>query len=123
MLEYFEFQLKDKYLSYSNDERRNLTNPEIFFVFGVKGKDTGRLFNPDDDGHLIYDKKFDFLAPESQVWLHNFINSSLASRRDLFTPDELVDEWIAYMHQMQQFCYETMNISMEQVHIFLIILD
>lgn len=115
MLENFEFDLKDKYLSYVNDERRNLTNPEIFFVFGIKGKDTGRLFNPDDDGHLVYDRRFDFLSPEAQIWLNHFINSSLASRRDLFLSDELVHEWIAYLSQMQQFCYQTMNLTFEQV--------
>lgn len=116
MFENFEFDLKDRYLSYANDERRNLTNPEIFFVFGIIDQDTGRLFNPDDDGHLIYDRRFDFLDPASQLWLNEFINKSLASRRDLFLPDELVNEWHAYLSQMQQFCYQTMNLTLEQVN-------
>lgn len=55
------------------------------------------------------------MAPEAQLWLNHFINSSLASRRDLFLPDELVDEWIAYLSQIQQFCYQTMNLTLEQV--------
>lgn len=118
MFENFEFELKDRYMSYANDERRNLTNPEIFFVFGMKDKDTGRLFNPDDDGYLIYDKNFDFMAPESQIWLNTFINSSLASRRDLFLPDELVYEWNAYLAQIQQFCYQTLNLTLDQVIFF-----
>ena len=67
-------------MAYFNDEKRNLTNPEIFFVFGIMNKDTGRVFNPDDDGHLVYDYKFDFLSEESQIWLNHFISTSIASR-------------------------------------------
>lgn len=108
--ENFEFSVKDEFWSYVNEEKRNLTNPEIFIVFGIKDKDTGRVFNPDDDGHLVYDQNFDFLEKTSQIWLNKFINVSLAKRRDLFLVDEIVHEWNRYLIQMQQFCYETMNI-------------
>jgi hypothetical protein len=116
LMENFEFHTRDKFWSYVNEEKRNLTNPEIFFVFGIIDKDTGRLFNPDDDGHLLYDKKFDFLTKPSQVWLHKFISQFIASRPDLFLAKELVDEWITYLYQMQQYCYETLNISSNEVN-------
>lgn len=114
--ENFEFSIKDEFWSYVNEEKRNLTNPEIFFIFGIIDKDNGRVFNPDDDGHLVYDKTFDFLDKKSQVWLNEFINVSLAQRRDLFLVDEIVDEWRKYLFQMQQFCWETMNIPVEMIH-------
>ena len=115
MFENFEFDLKDRFWAYVNEEKRNLTNPEIFFVFGVRDKDTGRVFNPDDDGYLKYDDAFDFLDPTSQLWLHNFINVSIASRPDLFLGAELIDEWIKYLISMQQFCYKTMNLDARKV--------
>lgn len=79
-------------------------------MFGVLDRDTGRVFNPDDDGYLLYDKQFDFLAPQSQIWLNKFINESLASRRDLFLADEIVEEWIQYLIQMQTFCWDIMGL-------------
>jgi len=115
LFEEFEFKIRDRFWSYVNEEKRNLTNPEIFFVFGIMNKDTGRVFNPDDDGFLLYDKNFDFLAPESQTWLNSFINVSLASRRDLFLVDEIVTEWTNYLKQMQQFCYKTMELDRDEI--------
>ena len=97
LFENFEFHVKDQFWSYLNEEKRNLTNPEIFFVFGIIDKDNGRLFNPDDDGHLIYDKRFDFLDPSAQIWLNKFINVSIASRTDLFLASEIVEEWTRYI--------------------------
>lgn len=102
--ESFEFNIKDQFLAYFNEEKRNLTNPEIFFVFGIMNKDTGRVFNPDDDGHLVYDEEFDFMSEDSQLWLHNFITSYLASRRDLFLVDDIVREWRSYIQSMQTVC-------------------
>lgn len=84
-------------------------------MFGVLDKDTGRIFNPDDDGYLQYDKNFDFLAPQSQIWLNTFINSSIASRRDLFLVDEIVQEWTNYLYSMQQFCSNTMGLDSTQI--------
>jgi len=55
LFENFEFYVKDQFSAYVNEERRNLTNPEIFYIFGIKGRDTGKIFNPDDDGYIEYE--------------------------------------------------------------------
>jgi hypothetical protein len=113
--ESFEFKIKDQFLAYFNEEKRNLTNPEIFFVFGVMNKDTGRIFNPDDDGHLVYDNNFEFSSRESQVWLDRFINQAVASRPDLFLADEIVREWREYLFHLQMLCAETLHIDGKDV--------
>lgn len=118
LFENFEFNVKDHFWSYVNEEKRNLTNPEIFFIFGIIDKDNGRIFNPDDDGHLVYDKKFDFYSRESQVWLNEFINQTLASRRDLFLVDEIVAEWSRYLKQMAWFCQKSLQVeSLDEVRL------
>ena len=116
LFENFEFELKDNFWSYVNEERRNLTNPEIFFVFGIEGKDTGRIFNPDDDGFLVYDKNFDFMDENSQMWINNFINVSIANRSDLFLGKELVKEWNDYLMSIQQMCYKTLGLDEKLIY-------
>ena len=115
-MERFEFNIKDQFLAYFNDDKRNLTNPEIFFVFGIMNKDTGRVFNPDDDGYLVYDKKFDFISEESQLWINHFINVSIRTRPDLFLVDEIVTEWNDYLRNMQWFCSDIMGLQDKDVH-------
>lgn len=110
-MENFEFDIKDQYLSYVNEERRNLTNPEIFFVFGINGRDTGSIFDPDDDGYLEYDRHFDFLDPVSQQWINDFINISIANRPDLFMSEDIVREWNNYLISIQQLCWETLGLE------------
>ena len=109
LFENFEFQLKDRFWSYVNEEKRNLTNPDIFFVFGIEGKDTGSKFNPDDDGYLLYDKNFDFFDPKSQVWVDKFIRDYIGNRTDLFMSHDIVDEWETYLKQIQLFCHKTLE--------------
>ncbi len=104
MFEMFEFKLRDRFLSYVNEEKRNLTNPEIYFLFGIIDKDTGSKFNPDDDGYLIFDKQFDFFSQTSQLFLDKFITESLGTRRDLFLVDDIKTEWIDYLNYMKLFC-------------------
>jgi hypothetical protein len=106
LFETFEFKMRDEFFAYLNEEKRNLTNPEIFFIFGLHGKDTGAVFNPDDDGYLVFDKNFDFTSKGSQLWINNFINVTLARRRDLFHVDELVTEWNNYLNYMQLVCFK-----------------
>lgn len=115
LFENFEFVVKDEILAYINEEKRNLTNPEIFFVFGIKGRDTGSIFDPDDEGFLDYDKNFDFLDPISQQWLNDFINISIANRTDLFLGQELVKEWNDYLRSIQQMCYKTLGLDPTQI--------
>lgn len=114
--ENFEFKMKDHFLSYVNEEKRNLTNPEVFFVFGIIGKDNGDIFNPDDDGHLVYDKHFDFLDQGSQIWLNDFINKSIASHPELFLGKQIVQEWNDYLLSIQQLCWKTLGL--DAAHIF-----
>lgn len=116
LFENFEFELKDNFWSYVNEEKRNLTNPEIFFVFGIEGKDTGRIFNPDDDGHLVYDKNFDFMDETSQLWINHFINVSIANRSDLFLGEELVNEWNDYLRSIQQMCHKTLELDTKDIY-------
>ena len=85
-------------------------------MFGISNKDTGRIFNPDDDGHLLYDKNFDFFEPKSQMWLNNFINVSIASRPDLFQADEIVQEWTRYLFQIQLICYDIFGIDESKIN-------
>jgi predicted RND superfamily exporter protein len=109
LFEKFEFNLRDRFLSYANNEKRNLTNPEIYFLFGIIDKDTGSKFNPEDDGFLVFDPDFDFLSKESQSFIDNFINVELASRRDLFLVDEIKSEWNAYLGYMNILCNLNVN--------------
>lgn len=109
--ENFEFRMKDKFLSYVNEEKRNLTNPEVFFVFGIIGQDNGDIFDPDDDGHLVYDKHFDFLDQSSQIWLNDFINEKIASHPELFIGEQIVKEWNEYLISIQQLCWEILGLN------------
>ena len=104
LFEKFEFKMRDKFLSYVNEEKRNLTNPEIFILFGIIDKDTGSTFDPDDDGYLVYDKDFDFFSKESQAFLHKFITETLKSRNDLFLAEPIITEWNEYLNNMKLFC-------------------
>jgi hypothetical protein len=53
---------------------------------------------------LVYDHDFDLFSEDSQIWLNHFINTTLASRRDLFLVDEIVKEWKAFLVWMQWLC-------------------
>ena len=81
---------------------------QVFFVFGIRGEDNGRIFDPDDDGHLEYDPRFDFLDPESQVWLNHFINVSVRGHPELFLGAQIVQEWNDYLISIQQLCWKTL---------------
>ena len=109
--ENFEFGLRDQFLAYVNHEQRNMTNPEIFFVFGIRNEDTGRVFDPDDDGHLMFDPNFNFLREQSQQWVDKFISEHLNQSNDLFLSQEIVTEWHNYLSRMQLFCSKILNVS------------
>jgi protein dispatched 1 len=115
LLENFEFILRDQFPVYINAEKRNFTNPDVFFVFGIGDKDNGRVFNPDDSGFLVFDQQFDLLDSQTQLWLNNFINTSIASRPDLFLVDEIVEEWSNYLYSMQQYCYGEMGLPPNEI--------
>lgn len=109
--ENFEFALRDQFLAYVNHEQRNMTNPEIFFVFGISNEDTGRVFDPDDDGHLIFDTNFNFLNEQSQLWVNEFITKRLNESSELFLSEEIVNEWQAYLSNMKFSCAKILNLN------------
>ncbi|RNA07693.1 dispatched -like protein [Brachionus plicatilis] len=110
--ENFEFGLRDQFLAYVNHEQRNMTNPEIFFVFGISNEDTGRVFDPDDDGHLLFDANFNFLSEHSQLWVNEFITKRLNESRHLFLSADIVSEWQDYLFQMQFFCQKILAVNL-----------
>ncbi|XP_071497668.1 protein dispatched homolog 1-like [Diadema antillarum] len=47
----------------------------IMFLWGVKPKDNGNQWDPNDRGYLVLDDSFNISAPQSQEWLLQFCSS------------------------------------------------
>ncbi|CAF1203962.1 unnamed protein product, partial [Adineta ricciae] len=46
--ERFEYQMRDQFLSYINEDKDNVTNPLLIFVFGIEDTDLVHPFYPED---------------------------------------------------------------------------
>lgn len=86
--ERFEYQMRDEFLSYVNEDRENITNPLLVFVFGVEDTDLVLPFNPDkennlDNDNVVFNKKIDFYDPQTLRWFDTFLRD--LNRSELFT--------------------------------------
>ncbi|CAF0835282.1 unnamed protein product [Rotaria sordida] len=86
--ERFEYQMRDEFLSYINEDKDNITNPLLVFIFGIEDTDLVHPFNPDqqryiDNDNLVYNKKIDFYDPDTLRWFDTFLKD--LNRSELFT--------------------------------------
>ncbi|CAF2034049.1 unnamed protein product [Rotaria magnacalcarata] len=86
--ERFEYQMRDEFLSYINEDKENITNPLLIFIFGVEDIDLVHPFNPDqqktvDNENIVFNKKIDFYDPLTLRWLDTFLKD--LNRSELFT--------------------------------------
>lgn len=96
--EKFEYRMRDQFLSYINEDRDNVTNPLLIFVFGVEDTDLVHPFNPDqerfvDNENIVYNKKIDFYDPNVLRWFDTFLQD--LQRSELFIHvDETYAQWL-----------------------------
>jgi hypothetical protein len=96
--ERFEYEMRDQFLSYINEDKDNITNPLLIFVFGVEETDLIHPFNPDkeryvDNENIIYNKKIDFYDPNILRWFDTFLRD--LNRSELFVNvQETYSQWL-----------------------------
>jgi hypothetical protein len=96
--ERFEYEMRDEFLSYINEDKDNVTNPILIFTFGVEDIDLVHSFYPDqqkfvDNKNIIYNKKIDFYDPNILRWFDTFLKD--LNRSDLFiNVQETYSQWL-----------------------------
>ena len=96
--ERFEYQMRDQFLSYINEDKDNVTNPLLIFTFGVEDIDLVHPFNPDkekfiDNENIVYNKKIDFYDPKVLRWFDTFLRD--LNRSELFiNVHETYSQWL-----------------------------
>jgi hypothetical protein len=96
--ERFEYQMRDQFLSYINEDKDNITNPVLIFVFGVEDTDLVHPFNPDqerfiDNENIVYNKRIDFYDPNILRWFDSFLKD--LNRSELFVNvQETYSQWL-----------------------------
>jgi hypothetical protein len=96
--EQFEYHMRDQFLSYINEDKDNVTNPLLIFVFGVEETDLINPFNPDkerfvNNENIIYNKKIDFYDPNILRWFDTFLRD--LNRSELFmNVGETYSQWL-----------------------------
>ena len=87
--ERFEYQMRDEFLSYINEDKDNVTNPLLIFIFGVEEIDVVHPFYPEQNkvnntkDKLVYNHQIDFYDPKVLRWFDHFLRD--LNRSDLFT--------------------------------------
>ena len=113
--ERFEYEMRDQFLSYINEDKDNVTNPSLIFVFGVEETDLINPFHPDrprfvNNESVIYNKKFDFYDPAVLRWFDTFLRD--LNRSDLFTGvQETYAQWLTIGHLLQGFLNQNPSAS------------
>ena len=97
--ERFEYEMRDEFLSYINEDKDNVTNPLLIFTFGVEEKDLVNPFHPDEEKlnpnrtKFLYNNKFDFYNPKVLRWFDDFLRD--LNRSDLFiNVQETYSQWL-----------------------------
>ncbi|CAF1168574.1 unnamed protein product [Adineta ricciae] len=96
--ERFEYQMRDQFLSYINEDIDNVTNPLLIFTFGVEETDLVHPFYPDKQRYvnnktIVFNDKFDFYDPKTLRWLDTFLRD--LNQSDLFTNvQETYAQWL-----------------------------
>lgn len=96
--EKFEYRMRDQFLSYINEDRDNVTNPLLIFVFGVEDTDLINPFRPDqqrlvDNENIVFNKKIDFYDPNVLRWFDTFLRD-LQSSELFIRVDETYAQWL-----------------------------
>ena len=94
--ERFEYHMRDQFLSYINEDKENVTNPLLIFVFGIEDNDLIHPFYPDDlkkKPGFIYDKNIDLYDPSILRWFDSFLKD--LNRSELFiNVEETYSQWL-----------------------------
>lgn len=101
--ERFEYEMRDEFLSYINEDKDNVTNPSLIFIFGVEEIDVVHPFYPDRNTtgeKLIYNQQIDFYDPKVLRWFDTFLRD--LNRSDLFTNvDKTYSQWLTIGEKKQ----------------------
>ena len=107
--ERFEYQMRDQFLSYINEDKDNVTNPLLIFVFGVEEKDLVHPFYPEEkksEEKFIYNDQIDFYDPNVLRWFDQFLRE--LNRSDLFVNvHETYSQWLTIGQLLRGFLYST----------------
>ncbi|UJR30169.1 hypothetical protein I4U23_017709 [Adineta vaga] len=97
--ERFEYQMRDQFLSYINEDKDNVTNPLLIFIFGIEDTDLVHPFYPEDSKinqnkqNLIYNDNIDFYDPKTLRWFDSFLKD--LNRSDLFiNVQQTYSQWL-----------------------------
>ena len=97
--ERFEYQMRDQFLSYINEDKDNVTNPLLIFIFGIEDTDLTHPFYPEDakinqnKQKLIYNRNIDFYDPLILRWFDSFLKD--LNRSDLFVNvQQTYSQWL-----------------------------
>ena len=97
--ERFEYQMRDQFLSYVNEDKDNVTNPSLIFVFGIEDTDLIHPFYPEDSKinqnkqSLVYNDNIDFYDPQILRWFDTFLRD--LNRSDLFiNVQQTYSQWL-----------------------------
>ncbi|CAF0882361.1 unnamed protein product [Adineta steineri] len=97
--ERFEYQMRDQFLSYINEDKDNVTNPMLIFIFGIEDTDLVHPFYPEDSKinqnkqNLIYNQNIDFYDPKVLRWFDTFLKD--LNRSDLFiNVQQTYSQWL-----------------------------
>lgn len=94
--ERFEYEMRDEFLSYINEDKDNVTNPMLIFAFGVEDIDVVHPFHPDRNTSkekLIFNQQIDFYDPKVLRWFDEFLRD--LNRSDLFiNVQETYAQWL-----------------------------
>ncbi|CAF3652461.1 unnamed protein product, partial [Rotaria sordida] len=97
--ERFEYHMRDQFLSYINEDKDNVTNPLLIFIFGIEDSDLIHPFYPEDSKinqnkqNLIYNKNIDFYDPNILRWFDSFLKD--LNRSELFiNVQQTYSQWL-----------------------------
>ncbi|CAF1439929.1 unnamed protein product, partial [Didymodactylos carnosus] len=98
-MEKFEYHMRDQFLSYINEDKENITNPPLLFIWGVDDTDTTHPFYPDDtkskkQHQLVYNNKIDLYDRNVLKWFDHFLKE--LNQSDLFVNvEETYSDWLS----------------------------
>ena len=110
--------MRDQFLAYINEDKDNVTNPLLIFVFGVEDIDLVHPFNPDqdrfvDNENIVYNKKIDFYDPNVLRWFDTFLKD--LNRSELFiNVEETYSQWLTIGKSHIILCFSS---SIEFIHL------
>ncbi|CAF3558272.1 unnamed protein product [Rotaria sp. Silwood1] len=115
--ERFEYQMRDQFLSYINEDKENVTNPLLIFIFGIEDTDLIHPFYPEDGKinqnkqNLIYNKNIDFYDPNILRWFDIFLKD--LNRSDLFiNVQQTYSQWLTIGQLLRGFVTSTKEKSL-----------